>query len=119
MTIYYSKATNAFFDSSIHVGMIPNDAVEVSEDLHIKLFEGQRNGKVITSDKNGNPILVDSTPPSEEQINHLVSLRRRAAYVEESDSLFFEVQRGERNKQEWLDKVTEIKSRFPKGILPK
>lgn len=37
----------------------------------------------------------------------------RAAYEAESDPLFFQWQRGEATQQEWLDKIAEIKSRFP------
>lgn len=40
-------------------------------------------------------------------------ISRRVAYREESDSLFFKWQRGEIEKQEWLDKVQEIRERFP------
>lgn len=119
MTIYYSKSTNAFFDSSINVGMIPNDGIEISDQLYLKLFEGQRSGKTISSDKNGNPILVDPALPSIDQINDLVSSVRKRAYIEESDPIFFEYQRGEREKSEWLDKVSEIKLKYPKGTLPK
>jgi len=34
------------------------------------------------------------------------------AYRNESDPLFFKYQRGEIEKQEWLDKIAEIKSRY-------
>ena len=37
---------------------------------------------------------------------------RAYAYRTESDPLFFKAQRGEATMQEWLDKVTEIKSRY-------
>jgi hypothetical protein len=39
---------------------------------------------------------------------------RRAAYIAESDSLFFKAQRGEATMEEWQAKVAEIKARFPK-----
>lgn len=39
---------------------------------------------------------------------------RRAAYENESDPLFFKSQRGDALHQEWLDKVAEIKTRYPK-----
>jgi len=39
---------------------------------------------------------------------------RRAAYEQEADPLFFRAQRGEIPEQEWLDKVAEIKARYPK-----
>ena len=38
---------------------------------------------------------------------------RRFAYFEESDPLFFKAQRGEATLQQWLDKVAEIKARYP------
>ena len=39
---------------------------------------------------------------------------RRYAYREESDPLYLKWQRGEATEQEWLDKIEEIKVRFPK-----
>ena len=39
---------------------------------------------------------------------------RAKAYRNESDPLFFKWQRGEATGQEWLDKVAEIKLRYPK-----
>ena len=38
---------------------------------------------------------------------------RRAAYTTEADPLFFKSQRGEATQQEWLNKIAEIKARFP------
>ena len=38
---------------------------------------------------------------------------RQAAYREEADPLFFKAQRGEATEQEWLDKVAEIRARYP------
>jgi hypothetical protein len=38
---------------------------------------------------------------------------RAAAYRDEADPLFFKVQRGEALEQEWLDKVAEIRTRYP------
>jgi hypothetical protein len=39
--------------------------------------------------------------------------RRAAAYRDEADPLFFKVQRGEALEQDWLDKVAEIRARYP------
>jgi hypothetical protein len=39
---------------------------------------------------------------------------RRAAYITESDPLFFKMQRGEVTMEEWQEKVIEIRTRFPK-----
>lgn len=38
---------------------------------------------------------------------------RRAAYLIESDPIFFMAQRGEATAEEWAAKVNEIKARFP------
>ncbi|MBN2864080.1 MAG: hypothetical protein JXN62_13015 [Bacteroidales bacterium] len=38
---------------------------------------------------------------------------RKAAYMAEADPLFFDYQKGEIEKEIWLDKVAEIKERFP------
>jgi hypothetical protein len=38
---------------------------------------------------------------------------RHAAYVAESDPLFFQWQRGEATEQQWRDKVAEIQARYP------
>ena len=43
----------------------------------------------------------------------LAKENRAAAYKLEADPLFFKAQRGEATQQEWLDKVEEIKQRFP------
>jgi len=43
-----------------------------------------------------------------------VENNRRKAYQKESDPLFLKWQRGDATEQEWLDKIEEIKERFPK-----
>lgn len=42
-----------------------------------------------------------------------IAAQRAQAYRTESDPLFFKSQRGEATQQEWLDKVAEIKARYP------
>jgi len=44
----------------------------------------------------------------------IVEANRQAAYIAEADPLFFKAQRGEVEQQVWLDKVAEIKARYPK-----
>ena len=43
-----------------------------------------------------------------------VENNRRNAYRNESDPIYLKWQRGEASEQEWLDKIEEIKERFPK-----
>ena len=45
--------------------------------------------------------------------NERIQRLRREAYQLESDPLFFEYQRGDIEKSVWLDKVQEIKNRYP------
>ena len=47
-----------------------------------------------------------------------VDAQRHAAYVAESDPLFFQWQRGEATEQAWRDKVAEIQARHPDPEVP-
>lgn len=49
---------------------------------------------------------------SQQKIDRIRKLRL-AAYREASDQLFFEAQRGEIHQKVWLDKVAEIKAKYP------
>ena len=49
------------------------------------------------------------------EIDEITTSLRAEAYRNESDPLFFKWQRGEIEQQVWLDKVAEIKARYPKG----
>jgi hypothetical protein len=42
---------------------------------------------------------------------------RKAAYIAEADPLFFKYQRNEIFKEVWLEKIQEIKQRYPQ-IIP-
>jgi hypothetical protein len=48
-------------------------------------------------------------PPTEEEVR----AARAAAYRDEADPIFFQYQRGEATEQEWLDKIEEIRARYP------
>jgi hypothetical protein len=49
----------------------------------------------------------------QQQAHAEVDALRHAAYVAESDPLFFQWQRGEATEQQWRDKVAEIQTRYP------
>ena len=53
---------------------------------------------------------------AEQQRIEQIRASRRAAYIAEADPLFFKAQRGEATEQEWLDKVAEIKARYPNEV---
>ncbi|MGV0998278.1 MAG: hypothetical protein ACOYBQ_03005 [Fluviibacter sp.] len=116
--MFYSKFTGGFYTREIHGDNIPTDAVEITSEQHAALLEGQSQGKIISADENGYPILIDPPPLTAEQIQAAVTAARAAAYIAESDPLFFKANRGEATMEEWLAKIAEIKARFPDGELP-
>ena len=111
--MFYSPQTGGFYDAAFHGDSIPDDAVEITAELHSELMEGQSQGQIITPDKNGFPVLTDPLPPTAEELAAIARANRAAAYRDESDPLFFKWQRGEAAEQEWLDKIAEIKARYP------
>jgi hypothetical protein len=62
-----------------------------------------------------NVIALTPEEITQQQAKHAaqVEAQRAEAYRTESDPLFFKSQRGEATHQEWLDKVAEIKARYP------
>lgn len=56
---------------------------------------------------------LESDAYKAEQEKKMIEMKRAKAYRQESDPLFFKFQRGEATEQEWLDKIAEIKTRFP------
>lgn len=68
MGILFSPSNLSFYAYSIHAGSIPSDAVEITPEQHAALLQGQSEGKIITADENGFPILVDPPAPTTEQL---------------------------------------------------
>lgn len=56
--------------------------------------------------------LIRNPPKTPLEVLEETKLNRACAYRDEADPLFFKFQRGEIDKQVWLDKVAEIKARF-------
>ena len=57
-------------------------------------------------------IIVDSAKAVKTN-NAKARIDRESAYKAEADPLLFKCQRGEIEKQVWLDKIEEIKNRYP------
>ena len=78
-------------------------------DRYCKWLEGYEfEGLQYVKKSEGNtPEPADPPPPPDYEGIRLQS------YRDESDPLFFKYQRGEIDKQVWLDKVEEIKNRWP------
>lgn len=60
--MFYSESTGGFYATEIHGNNIPTDAVEIASEQHAALLEGQSEGKLITADENGFPVLIDPPP---------------------------------------------------------
>ncbi|NWD56287.1 tail fiber assembly protein [Pseudomonas veronii] len=63
--LYYARTTGGFYDDEVHQA-IPSDAVKITQDQRVELLKGEAEGRIISSDKKGLPILVDREPPSDE-----------------------------------------------------
>lgn len=57
--MYYAKSTGGFYITEIHGENIPADAVEITDEQHAALLQGQTDGQEIAGDDNGFPILID------------------------------------------------------------
>lgn len=64
----YAKSTGGFYSAEIHGENIPADAVEISQEYYESLLNGQSKGNLITSDKDGAPVLTSPQPPSTDQL---------------------------------------------------
>jgi hypothetical protein len=74
--IFASKSRKGFYDSGVHE-VLPEDAVEISEDYHRHLLEGQAIGKII--DFSGDiPIVVDKPKPTVEELSQQARSKRDA-----------------------------------------
>jgi hypothetical protein len=111
--MYYSKSTNGFYVTHIHGDNIPADSVEITDDKHRELLEGQSAGLMIAADESGYPILIDRPSASAEELTTIARAQRLQSFAQEADPLFFKAQRGEATIKEWQDKIEEIRARYP------
>ncbi|MFU2067732.1 hypothetical protein ACLQ9R_01515 [Bordetella hinzii] len=72
--MFFSKSTGGFYSPDIHGEAIPDDAVEITDQEHAALLDGQAVGKVIMTDSDGRPILANPTLTPEEIQNQKVAL---------------------------------------------
>jgi hypothetical protein len=63
----YSPSTRGFYDAAVSAA-IPEDAVEISDDLYVQLLEGQGQGKQIVPGADGTPVLQEPPAIATEQI---------------------------------------------------
>lgn len=82
--MFYAKSTGGFYDVDIHGNNIPQDAVEITNEEHTALLEGQSQGKVIVADKDGYPVLQDPPPPSLDQVVSTLSDAVRSNHLDKT-----------------------------------
>lgn len=89
------------------------DGTEVSDDTPTKATA--RGHELLTEEEQAEKSAREAAWEAEakDRHNRQAQAKRAAAYGAESDYLFFKYQRGELEKQVWLDKVEEIKQRYP------
>lgn len=75
---YYSPSTSGFYDSSIHTS-IPTDAIEITDEQHKHLIEGQNTTKVIGV-VDGNVELIDRVIDQD-----LAAVERAKRYLRDTD----------------------------------
>ena len=64
---YYDKKTNGFLVQGVN--LIPEGAINITDEYYQQLLRGQSQGKQIIVDKAGNPILIDQQPSAAHQLN--------------------------------------------------
>ena len=69
-------ANGGFYDSDVHT-IIPDGAVEISDELYQSLMESQAVGKRITSGEDGLPVAVDQGPAPPELLARFEAERVR------------------------------------------
>ena len=68
MTKYYSPSVNAFYSVEINGSSIPEDAVEITDEVWVELLKQQSEGKVIAAGENGFPVANDAPPLTSAQL---------------------------------------------------
>lgn len=78
---FYSATTNGFYPYSLFenyrsAGSWPEDAVEISERWYSYLLDGMCAGKIINANEDGQPVLSEPTPPTEQELRAVNEVRK-------------------------------------------
>lgn len=81
----------------------------------IAIIVDASTGKTIEKQLTQDEIASFVSTPEQQQLEQLEMARkaRQVMFQAEADPLYFGWQRGENTEQAWLDKVAEIRARFP------
>ena len=64
---YYDKKTNGFLAQGVN--LIPEGAINITDEYHQQLLNGQSQGKQIVTDKTGHPSLIEPQPSAAHELN--------------------------------------------------
>ena len=103
--MFYSKNTGGFYDVEIHGANMPNDVVEISQEIYQSLLNGHSQGQQIAADENGFPVLIDPVDTS------TYADRRRAEYPSIADQLDTLYHGG---FDAWKATIQAVKEKYPK-----
>lgn len=81
MPFYFSSEKTAFY-SITNTASTPIGLVKITDETYYELLNGQSNGKKITSDSDGYPILVDQDLPTDEHQWNDIKQKRNALLME-------------------------------------
>ena len=101
---YYDKKTNGFLVQGVN--LIPEGAINITDEYYQQLLNGQSQGKQIIADKTGNPVLIDPQPSAAHELN-----RDTLTWVispEKQNALFAQQKEGLLNKL--ADKADQLKN---------
>lgn len=105
----FSKSSNGFYDQKIHGDNIPLDAIEITDEQHKHLLEGQLNGNQITSDENGHPVLIPLIVPEP-----TYAQKRAAEYPPITDYIDGVVKGDQAQIDKYIADCQAVKAKYPK-----
>lgn len=104
--MFYAKSTNGFYDAAVHGDDIPSDAVGLTTEIYVSLLNGQSQGKIISANENGFPILIDPVIPEP-----TYSEKRAAEYPSFADQFDLLYHGG---YDAWKAAIQAVKDKYPK-----
>lgn len=104
--MFYSKFTGGFYSVEIHGNNMPNDVLEITDESYAALIAGQEQGKEISANENGLPILVDRS------VVELTYAQKRAAEYPSFADQFDLLYHG--GLDAWKEAIQIVKDKYPK-----
>ncbi len=123
MKYIFDKKTNAFYPVAMkqeyeNAEMWPESGVEITEEVFAS-FQNPPEGKMLGSDKKGNPVWVDTPPLTHEQLVAIAESQKQALIAEvhkETEMLRTKLALGRIKEDEkallnaWLDYLDELEA---------